>query len=221
MNRLIISLLTLGLVSSLVFAGTPNKVMESNITDTQFTISWISQEPEIGLIKYSGTKTTLDKIAYDDRGSRTVSTTHYVTVTGLSPQTTYYYEIISGDTTVEDFELTTAEPVIPTGNDLVYGKIFQADGKTPAEDIIVYLRLQDYDNKGSQDKSALYSTLVNCGGYWYVNLVNFRTQNLTRPFRYSSKGDHLLIQVEGGYLGNTTLEVDTKDDTPAPDLILP
>lgn len=220
MKRLIITLF-IGLFSSLVFAGTPDKIMESNITDTQFTISWVSQDSEIGLINYSSTKTTVDKIAYDDRGSNTISTVHHVTVTGISPQTTYYYNIVSGDTTVENFEITTGTPMIPTGSDLVYGKVFQADSETLAKDTIVYLTLQDYDNKGSEDESALYSTLVDSGGYWHVNLVNFRTKDLTKFFKYSSKGDILLIQVEGGYLGRTTLKIDTKNDTPTSDSILP
>jgi hypothetical protein len=209
------------LLSSLVFAGTPDKIKESNITDAQFTISWVSEEPEIGLIKFGEIKTTLNKIAYDDRGSNTISTVHHVTITGLSPQTTYYYKIISGKATLDGFEITTGKSIIPTGSDLVYGKVFQADGKTYAKDTIVYLKLQDNDEKGSQGESALYSVLVNSAGYWYVNLVNFRTKDLGKSFRYSSKGDILIIEAEGGHLGNAIIEVDTKTDTPAPDLILP
>lgn len=72
-----------------------------------------------------------------------------------------------------------------------------------------------------EDESTLYSTLVDSGGYWYVNLVNFRTKDLTKFFKYSSKGDILLIQAEGGNLGKTTLKIDTQNDTPTSDLILP
>jgi len=221
MYKLIISLFTIGLGSSLVFAGTPEKIMESNITDTQFTISWTSAEPEIGKLQYGDTETILDKIAYDDRGSDTVSTTHHITVVGLSPQTTYYYKITSGDITLDGFKITTGKSIIPTGNDLVYGKVWQADGTTPAEGTIVYLKLQDYDNRGSEDESSLYSLLVNSDGYWYVNLVNFRTKDLAKSFKYSPQGDLLLIQAEGGNLGMRTVVVDTQNDTPAPDLILP
>lgn len=217
MNKIIISLFTVGLLSNLVFAM--DKIMESNITDTQFTISWVSSKPEIGMLKYGSTETTLDKIAYDDRGSNTISITHHVSVTGLSPQTTYYYQIISEDIRVEN--LTTGKPIIPTGNDLVYGKVFQADGYTPAEGTIVYLKLLDYDNEGDEDESSLYSILVNSDGYWYVNLVNFRTKDMAKFFKYSPQGDLLLIQAEGGDLGMRTLMVDTQNDTPTPDLILP
>jgi hypothetical protein len=221
MYRLIFNLVITVLFSSVAFAGIPDKIKESNITDTQFTISWVSEEPEIGLIKFGEIKTTLNKVAYDDRGSNTVSTTHHITITGLSPKTTYYYKIISGKTTLDGFKIVTGKSIIPRGNDLVYGKVFQADGETYAKNTIVYLKLQDGDNKGSQGESALYSVLVNSGGYWYINLVNFRTKDLGKFFRYSSKGDILIIEAEGGHLGNATLELDTKSDTPAPDLILP
>ncbi|MFH1562634.1 MAG: fibronectin type III domain-containing protein [Nitrospirota bacterium] len=216
MNKLIISLFTIGLMNSLVFASTSDKIMQSNITDTQFTISWVSQKAEIGLVRYGGTNTT--NIAYDDRGSNTVTTVHHVTFLGLSPQTTYCYEIISGQTTLGKFILTTGSSVIPAGNDLVYGKVFQANGETLAEGAIVYLRLQDYDQEGSEDESALYSILVDSGGYWYMNLVNFRNKDLTKQFSYSPQGDILFIQGECGFSESVELKIDTKDAAPAPDL---
>lgn len=223
MNKLFIGSLMIGLFSNLVFAGTPDKIMQSNITDTQVTISWVSPEAEIGLVRYGeaslgGTKTT--DIACDDRGSNTVSCVHHVTIPGLMPQTTYCYEIISGETTSDGFEITTGHSLIPAGSDLVYGKIFQADEETLAEGSIVYLKLQDYDRQGSGNESALYSILVDSGGYWYVNLVNFRTKDLTKQFKYSPEGDILFIQGEGGTSGSAKLKIDTKDDTPAPDLKL-
>ncbi|MEW6619556.1 MAG: hypothetical protein AB1422_09550 [bacterium] len=216
MKRLIMSLLTIGLFIQLAFA---EEIMVSNITDSQMTISWVSDEPEIGLIKYGETKTT--QIAYDDRGSNTVSTIHHITLVGLSPQTPYRCQVISGETVLKDFEITTGVSLIPTGNDLVYGKVIDAEGNALDNEAIVYLKLQDNDNQGDEDESALYSVLANSGGYWYTNLVNFRTADLTKSFKYSAKGDFLLIQVEGGQLGGKVLKINTKDDTPAPDVVLP
>ncbi|MDI6734951.1 MAG: fibronectin type III domain-containing protein [bacterium] len=220
MKRLMISLFIMGLFSNLVFAGTPDKIKQSNITDTQLTISWVSPEAEIGLVKYG--VSSLADIAYDDRGSDTVSCIHHVTISGLMPQTTYSYKIVSGKTVSDGFKLTTGHSVIPAGSDLVYGKVFQdgPDGGISVAEAIVYLKLQDYDQQGSGDESALYSILVNSDGYWFVNLVNFRTKDLTKQFRYSPEGDILFIQAEGGNSGSARLKIDTKDDAPAPDLRL-
>jgi len=78
---------------------TPTQIKITNVNDTSFTISWITDEATSGFIKYG-----LDKnpnfTAADDRDQLSGNTesflTHHVTVKNLKPSTTYFFKIGSG-----------------------------------------------------------------------------------------------------------------------------
>lgn len=203
--------------------ATPQKMKVTNVRDTQFTISWVTDESESGWVNY-GTSTApgkTSKIGYDDRGSQTTKDTHHVTITGLLPETTYFYKIVSGTMTDENFgSVTTGISIIPVGSDVVYGRVFTSDSKNYAEGAICYITIKDADGMGSNEDSALVSVLVDKNGYWFTELVNFREANLNKLFKYSKEGDNLCIYVEGGDKGRAELIVNTADDSPAPDIIL-
>lgn len=61
-------------------------------TDTTATITWLTDEPATSVINY-GTTTALGSTI----GDSTLTTIHSITLTGLTPQTTYYYEVGSAD----------------------------------------------------------------------------------------------------------------------------
>lgn len=180
-------------VSSIAYGGT---LQITNITDTQFTLSWSSEQAEFVQVRYGFNLNELDKTALDDSGERIESTTHHITVSELKPQTTYYYQIVSGSVTVQIGEVTTGQSLIPSGSNIVYGRVFA--GNQPAQGAIVYLTLQDGDGQGSMGKSAKMSVLVDQQGYWCAELINFRAETLDSFFKYSDKLDDLLINVEGG-----------------------
>ena len=72
-------------------------VRVSNARDIYFVISWVTDEPSSGEVRY-GASPALGEVAYDVRGASYVGRTHYVAVTGLAPSTTYYYDVVSGGT---------------------------------------------------------------------------------------------------------------------------
>jgi hypothetical protein len=62
-------------------------------TATTVTIKWQTDQPTTGSIKYGLTKTGLSLEAQDT----TLSTTHQLTLTGLSSKNTYYYQIMASN----------------------------------------------------------------------------------------------------------------------------
>ena len=138
-----------GLVAGIVLVGqkqgfgikagptaTPKDVKISNRGSTGFTVSWDSDVPVTGFLKYSDNPTNLTLPAGDQRdqiaGSTNQYTTHYVDVTGLSADKTYYFEIGSGSQTYNDsgkpYQIRTAPSAAAPAEDVVSGKIVTAGG---------------------------------------------------------------------------------------------
>jgi hypothetical protein len=61
---------------------------------------------------------------------------------------------------------------------------------------------------------------VDENGYWYTELVNFRTQDLKALFKYSAAGDIIYLQAKGPGEEFDELKVDTGENSPLPDLVL-
>ena len=203
----------------------------SNLRDTSLTLSWITDEPTTGYVRFSRDNLMLpanssrlsaqERVAVDIRGASTNSRTHVVGLTNLKPETSYQLHIISGAETAQEVLITTAPTLesVPE-SDTIYGKVFQADGTTPAAGALVYLTVKERDGAGDTGEATLLSTLVAQNGYWHANLGNARTADLTRPFSYSASGDKLLIEVQGADSGAASQTVDTNNDQQVPDIIL-
>ncbi len=211
-------------IISLGEASIPKEIRTTNVMDSQITLSWITDVAETCAVNYGQTP-ALGQTAYDTRGQNMIDDTHYVNITGLSPETLYYFELVSGATVDNNngvyYQCRTGTNIKPTGLDYVFGKVFKSDAQTYATGTIVYFKLSDTDAKGRPGESAVWSVLVDVNGYWSENLVNIRTQNLSEFFDYSvNGGDRLVLFAQGSKDGTATLTVATNQDSPAPDIIL-
>lgn len=194
----------------------------TNVRDTTFNVSWITPSPQTCQINYGTDPNNLNNVCYDDRGKGTVDDTHYVTIKNLSPNTLYYFNIISGGRTYDrkgkHFTCTTGPTIGLSGSKTVYGQVFKKDG-TNADGTIVYVTIKDEDGIGSSGSSAEMSCLV-FSGYWTVNLGNARTKDLNGYFEYSSSGDGLILFAQGAGDGIDEKNVDTGTPLPIPALRL-
>ncbi len=198
-------------------------VRVSNVRDVYVTVSWLTEGYAHGEVHY-GTTPALGQVAYDDRGAAYMGQTHYVGLTGLSPATTYYFDVAS-DGMVDDnggahYQVTTGPTLSPPTSDAVWGLVYREDGTTLATGTIVYLRVRDANGVGSPGESALLSALVSESGFWFANLANARSADLGTYFAYSPSGDQVVLEAEGARMGRATLTVDTGADSPAPPLRL-
>ncbi|MFH1962516.1 MAG: fibronectin type III domain-containing protein [bacterium] len=210
-RRILLLIISLFLITP-AFANQPK---ETNITGRGFTISWITDTHGTSAVAYGLGTNSINLLATDNR----VSTTHHVEVNGLSPITTYYYDIISGGITDNNhgqhYSLTTGPDIgIPTGtNTFVYGQVYKADGSA-TQGSLVYLVICNTNGKGSSGTSSEWSTVVGNDGNWSINLANVRTQNLSSFFDYSTSGDSLSIFVQAGIDGTGKLFTDTANGSP-------
>ncbi len=219
-----LTLLLSAIIPSVSFANGTFTHKLSNVRDTQFTVSWITNSPQTCTVNYGTTTSALVNTAYDDRGTETIDDTHYITIKRLIPDTTYYYDIVCGGVVDNNngthYSITTGTSSIPANSDVVYGRVFKQNSTTAAEGAIIYIAIQDNDNQGSAGTSALASTLVDSNGYWSLDLVNIRTQDYQNLFEYATAGDKLWIFAEGALDNAAAQTIDTNNDFPAPDMIL-
>jgi hypothetical protein len=153
---------------------TPKNIKFTNVTDTGFTASFLTDDKVAGFIKYGTAADKLTSQASDDRDqlSGTVGEyqQHHITVRGLQPNTNYYFLLGTGTRSTFDnsgapFTLkTAARGGAPSAAKTVYGSVV-TDAGTPADGAIVYVALEGVGEM---------SSLVKSSGSWAIPLSNAR-----------------------------------------------
>ncbi|MFH1859484.1 MAG: fibronectin type III domain-containing protein, partial [bacterium] len=210
--RIMLFLVAMSIITP-AFASQPNEIMQTNITGEGFAISWITNASGTGAVLYGQGTNSINQIATDNHSGHT----HHIALKDLSPNTTYYYDIISGGTTTDKGGQHYCLSTGPSSNDhkvsdLVYGWIYK-DNLTVATDAIVYVQINNLDGNGSLGSSSTWSTVVDDSGSWNIDLSNIRTNDLSRLFDYSSSGDSLSIFVQGGIDETGRRTVNTANDS--------
>jgi hypothetical protein len=156
---------------------TPKNIQISNITDTSFTVSYITDYETISTLGYGKDK-NLVQIALDDRdrqsGKATSHHVHYFTLSGLSPGSKYFFAIQSGSSTSlnngQAFEATTRNAPFEDRSQQAYvvnGSAHLPDGNIPLEGIA-------YLSAATASPSAQLSVLLQPdGSYSFKDLRAF------------------------------------------------
>jgi hypothetical protein len=203
----------------------PRPVLVSNLTDWSFTVSLTTDAPQGCQVNY-GTTPELGQTEVDDRGADTVDDTHHITLSGLRPETLYYFDVECDGVVDDNGGLHYTQETGPTlaipASDTVFGRVFLEGGVTPATGAMVYVRLKDANGLGSAGRSTLLSDVVteDDNGFWDANLGNARNQGLSAYFVFSSGGDVTLQRSDGVADGFDWQEVDTAFDGPSPAMVL-
>jgi len=186
----------------------------TNVSGVSFTISWTTDTPCEAYIEY-GDSSLLGSYDYDDRDRDTVSRTHHILIGYLRAETTYYYDIVCDgvryDNGGKHYSATTGPYILPQGPHVIWGQVFKADGETPAEGSIVYMKIADADGKGSAGASQVWSRLVDSEGRWGMAFGTLRTSDLKEWFEFDRDGaDNVVLEFEGATEGKTSLTVPTE-----------
>lgn len=198
---------------------TPREVRISNVSDSSFTVSWITDTAVAGFVQYGEGNQASDLVVSDERDQQKGAVesyfTHYVTIRGLKPATAYAFKIGSGkglfDLSGQPYKLTTASalPTPPTA-DVAYGQVVTESGE-PAEGALVYLQIPG---------AVIQSTMVKSSGSWVIPLSTARSADLTSFAKYDGSREQLEIVVHAGPMGTAEVLTTTTNDSPVPPIAL-
>ena len=182
---------------------TPKKIKITNVTDSGFTISFITDEATAGFIKYGESASETTSQTSDDRDqlSGTIGEyqTHHITVRGLKPGTKYFYTIGTGsrasfDNSGQPFDITTAKRAgAPSAAKTAYGSVVNPAGG-PAEGSIVYVALPGVGEM---------SSLVKSSGSYAIALSNARTAD-GASYAEVADGDTMTVLIQGPSAAQTS-----------------
>lgn len=198
----------------------PENITISNVTDQSFTVSWTTSTPVTGYLQAGTSGQSLSRRVIDDRDkiatSPGVSSTHYVTVDSLQPDTEYQFRLGEGTTALFDqngkpFSVMTAR-TMPANqvSDLAQGTVATSAGQ-PGGGAIVYAQLP-----GAQ----LLSSLASSSGNWIVPLSTARVSDLSSSTTYDRSTTVYALRVDGGVDGRSNVTLTTASDNPTPPIVL-
>ncbi|HEX9008447.1 MAG TPA: Ig-like domain-containing protein [Patescibacteria group bacterium] len=195
----------------------PKNVKITNLGTNNFTVSWTTDTPVTGFLRYSENPGKITSPAGDIRdqisGSSQAYTNHYVDIAGLKASTTYYFLIGSGPQTYNDggkpFQVTTGPQVVPPPEDVISGKIVTGNND-PVNGGIIYV-----DIEGGNSMSTVSKT----DGTWRLNLASARAKDGT-VLTYDKAATLLSMFVQAGANGTATAITNTSKDKPVPDIVM-
>ncbi len=192
---------------------TPKDIRMSNITDTSATISWITADQTSDFVFWGTSQGSLGKVGNESTSDQKYFT-HSITLTGLSPSTTYFYKINSNGGNFDNngipWQFTTGPAITEGQNSItVSGSVITSSG-APSKRAIVYITIDGY----------VLSTLTSDGGNFVLQLGSARTSDLTAFAQIDPSQTTLSISVEGESGNTATAQVYPQSANPVPPLIL-
>jgi len=166
-------------------------ILVTNLTNTGFSVVWRSAEKEEGYVKYGTAKTALNTEVRDYRDgfvSMGQHLSHLVESERLEADTTYYFEVYSGndvyDNGGEKYSVTTY-PLLSTAIpfETKSGQVLNA---TDPSDWVLVFKLIDNDELGTLGSSGYLSTLPDEEGYWMTTIGDSRSEDGDSYFSFSN-----------------------------------
>lgn len=159
----------------------------TNLTDTGFTVVWISKEKENGSISYGTSASELSSTASDERDGVTNKGSYYahsVSLTRLQPETKYYFEVSSGESVYDGFDVTTfATLSTPPSYVSITGVV---DNMPDTGEGILIAYIKDGDSTGTTGDSMPISTVLDENGKWILSIADGRSSDGSEYYEYTS-----------------------------------
>jgi hypothetical protein len=186
-------------------------IQTTNVTDTGFTVIWVSQSSETSTVNYGTSTSSLSTQAYDERDGIANKGSYYVhsvSVSQLQPSTKYYFKVVSGSNTYTNdgnyYSVTTFSTLSSTPT---YVSITGVVSNLPSsKEGIVVAYIKDADGTGSSGSSSPISALVDEDGKWLLSIANSRKADGSAYFEYTSS-DSMYFNVASTTISPSTLTV--------------
>lgn len=165
-----------------------SSVQVTNLTDTGFTVLWVSAKKEAGSVNYGTSSSSLTSEALDERDGATNRGTYYVhsvSVTMVQPQTKYYFKVKSGGVEYNNtFDVTTyATLSSPPPFESVTGIVKNIPS---TGELVVIGYITDKDGSGTTGSSNKISVLADDNGKWILSIADTRNTSGSSYFEYTS-----------------------------------
>lgn len=192
--------------------ATPKDVRITNITDSSFSVSWVTEKEVKGFIKWD-TSEILGRTEQDEIGKP--SFTHTATIESLSPEKTYFFKINSGGSDYDNngvsWQVKLGPSLVAEGDtNLTSGTVINSLGQ-PVKNALVYIAV----GGGSP-----LSTLTSESGSYIISIASARTQALGSYIPIDNTSTLLEISVNTGAGGIASAQVYPTSARPVPPIIL-
>jgi len=125
----------------------------TNVTDTSITVSWTTDKPTIGFVRYTRNGQSINT------PPSSVALNHFVLIQGLVPSASYTVEVNSDGQFADPKQVVTLPSYTPSSK-IISGQIL--DNKNlPARDVLVYVGVEGVTK---------YSALTGATGNWIISL---------------------------------------------------
>lgn len=191
----------------------PQNVRITNITDTSFSVSYITNDNVTGSIAY-GLSTNVNQTALDDKDQQSGNVAnhkiHSITLTKLSPKTTYYFNITSGNQVYENnntpFQVTTGPPLSenPSSQKPITGKVILSNGSVPEEGILYV----------TTDNSQVISATIKSDGTYILPLNSLRNSDLSSYYNFTQDTVLKMLVLGDSFKSNITLSINQINPVP-------
>lgn len=201
------------------FAGPqemPERIQTTNITDSSFTVSWITpQAATTGYIEYSQSSNfDASSFAYDDKGTTGDYYTHHVTVQErLDESSNYYFRIYTGGAVYENYIGEVKTAATPSAAPSAPRPIFGNTQENVNNDAIVYASVTSTSGESAKLSSLVRTSAETGNSTWVMDLSNLFTLDLQERFT-TRNSDRLTLELEGGSLGRTDRTILAGNDIP-------
>jgi len=165
-----------------------SSVQVTNLTDTGFTVLWVSAQKEAGSVNYGTSSSSLTSEALDERDGATNRGTYYVhsvSVTMVQPQTKYYFKVKSGGVEYNNtFDITTyATLSSPPPFESVTGAVKNIPS---TGELVIVGYITDKDGSGTTGSSNKISALADDNGKWILSIADTRNTSGSSYFEHTS-----------------------------------
>jgi hypothetical protein len=191
----------------------PKDIRTGNLSDTSATISWTTEGATSDFISWGTTQGSLGTIENEsDTGQKFF--THAITLAGLKPDTTYFYNINSEGTNFDNngvpWQFTTGSAISVNSNSIpVSGSVITAAGQ-PSKRALVYITVDGY----------LLSTLTSDSGNFFLQLASARSSDLKQTAQIDPAQTLLTVSVEADGGETSSAQIFPQSANPIPPLVL-
>src|SRR4030042_4915441 len=194
-------------------AVAPKDIRTGNLADTSATISWITEDATSAFISWGETQGGLSKTEVEGDSDQKFFT-HSITLTGLKPDTAYYYKINAEGTNFDNngipWQLTTGDGIAVSQNsNPISGSVITATGQ-PSKRALVYVTVDGY----------LLSTLTSDAGNFVLQLGSARTSDLKQLAQIDQAKTLLTVSAQAGGGETSSVQIFPRSANPIPPLVL-